>query len=232
MNPLTTIQGRTAMKTALAVISSVLLLSIGLIAQRGPEPAPARPPASAGLESVKPLIKATDEEWKVIGPRLQSVVTARQAVMTYAANTFGQGGPLDFGTDSFNGPSADGPGFNGGLFGRGGGAPGGAPGGADGGRGREGGFDPAIFAALAAGGRGGPGGAAAIVNNAVGAALAELKATLAEPTSTPEQVKAKLAAVRSARQKAVADLATAQQNLLRLLTADQEATLVSLGYLD
>lgn len=219
------------MKTALAVISSVLLLSIGLIAQRGPEPAPTGPPAATGIESVKPLIKATDEEWKVIGPRLQSVVTARQAVMTYAANTFGQGGPIDFGTDSFNGPSADGPGFNGGRFGRGGGAPGGAPGGADGGRGREGGFDPAIFAALAAG-RGGPGGAAAIVNNAVGAALAELKTTLADPTSTPEQLKTKLAAVRGARQKAAADLATAQQNLLRLLTADQEATLVSLGYLD
>jgi hypothetical protein len=227
------------MNTSLAGISSVLLLSIGLIAQRGPEPAQSRPPASTGIESVKPLIKATDEEWKVIGPKLQSVVTARQAVMTYTANAFGRGGfggPGDFGTDSFNGPSSDGPGFGGGRFGRGGGAPGGA----DGGRGREG-FDPAAFAAMAAarggpGGPGGPGGGGpggfGGINNAVSTALADLKTALADPTSTPLQLKTKLAAVRSARQKAAVDLATAQKNLLRLLTADQEATLVSLGYID
>ena len=225
------------MNTPLAGISSVLLLSIGLIAQRGPEPAPSRPPASAGLESVKPLIKATDEEWKVIGPKLQAVITARQAVMTYTASAFGRGGfggPGDFGSNSLNGPIADGPGFGGGRMGRGGGAPGGAPGGAEGGRGREG-FDPAAFAAMAAArggpGPGGPGGFGGI-NNAVSTALAELKTALADPTSSPVQLKAKLAAVRSARQKAALDLASAQKNLLRLLTADQEATLVSLGYID
>ena len=76
--------------------------------------------------------------------------------------------------------------------------------------------------------RGGPGGN----NNAVGTALAELTTALADTTSTPEQIKAKLAAVRNARQKAAADLAAAQKALLPLLTADQEATLVSLGYLD
>ena len=69
-------------------------------------------------------------------------------------------------------------------------------------------------------------------NNAVGTALAELKTALADASSSPEQVKAKLAAVRSARQKAVNDLAVAQKSLLPLLTASQEATLVSLGYLD
>jgi hypothetical protein len=232
MNSLRTIQGRTVMNTALAGISSVLLLSIGLIAQRGPDPSPSRPPATAGIDSVKPLIKATDEEWKVIGPKLQAVVTARQAVMTYTANAFGRGGfggPGDFGSDSLNGPLADSLGF-GGRFGRGGGGPGGP----EGGRGREG-FDPAAFAAMAAA-RGGPGPGAPAgfggINNAVSTALAELKTALADPTSSPVQLKTKLAAVRSARQKAALDLATAQKILLRLLTADQEATLVSLGYID
>ena len=60
----------------------------------------------------------------------------------------------------------------------------------------------------------------------------ELKTALADTSSTPEQVKAKLDAVRSARQKAAADLATALKNLLPLLTADQEAILASLGYID
>ena len=262
-------------KSLLTGVSAALLLSLAAIAQPAPEqaqPMPGQvgarpagpggnaPAANAGIDSVKPLIKSTDEEWKVIGPKLQAVVTARQAVVTYtAAGTggggfggFGGGGGFpNFGTDSFAGPAEDGPGF-GGRGGRGGpGGPGGGdgrggfdpamaaafagrggPGGADGAAGR-GGFDPAAFA-----GRGGPGGGAPggfggnNNNNAVGTALAELKTALAEPTTTPEQAKAKLAAVRSARQKAVRDLATAQKNLLPLLTADQEATLVSLGYLD
>ena len=70
------------------------------------------------------------------------------------------------------------------------------------------------------------------MNNAVSSALAELTAALADTTSTPEQIKVKLAAVRTARQKAVVDLAAAQKALMPLLTADQEAMLVSLGYLD
>jgi hypothetical protein len=41
-----------------------------------------------------------------------------------------------------------------------------------------------------------------------------------------------MTAVRSARQKARIDLAAARKDLLQLLTLDQEATLVSLDYLD
>jgi hypothetical protein len=229
MNSLSTTFTRAVMTTSRAGIASVLLLSVGLIAQRGSDPSP---PASTGIENVQQLIKATDQEWTVIAPKLQAVVTARQAVMTYTANAVGRGfgfpGPGDFGTDSFNGPSNS-PGF-GGRFGRG---PGG-PGSPDGGRGREG-FDPAMLAAMAAArggpGRGGPG-ALGGINNPVSAALTDLKTALAEPTTTPEQVKTKLAAVRTARQKAATDLETAQKDVRRLLTADQEATLVSLGYID
>jgi hypothetical protein len=238
----------------LATISSALFLSIAMSAQSAREPsqsargqspqaapAGAAPAANAGIESVKPLIKATDEEWKVIGPKLQAVVTARQAVMTYTAPAAGRGGffggagfPNFGGTDSLDGPIADsqGPGGRGGR-GRGPGGPGGFdpanfPG-------REG-FDPAAFAAAFAG-RGGPGGGGPPGdfgggNNVVSTALAELKTALAESTSTPEQIKAKVAAVRSARQKAAADLTTAQKNLRKLLTPDQEVTLLSLGYVD
>ena len=246
-----------ARRYLLAGISSVLFFSMAMSAQtarepsqstpgQSPQPAPAgaAPAASAGIESVKPLIKATDEEWRVIGPKLQAVVTARQAVMTYTAPAAGRGGfggagfPNFGGTDSFAGPVADSQGFSGGRGGRGRGPGGpGAQAGFDPANfpGREG-FDPATFAAAFAG-RGGPGGGGPPAdfgggNNVVSTALAELKTVLAESTSTPEQIKAKVAAVRSARQKAAADLTTAQKNLLRLLTADQEVTLLSLGYLD
>jgi hypothetical protein len=69
-------------------------------------------------------------------------------------------------------------------------------------------------------------------NNAISAALDELKTTLANSASTPEQVKVKLAAVRAERKKAESNLAAAQKALLLLITPAQEATLVSLGYLD
>ena len=63
-------------------------------------------------------------------------------------------------------------------------------------------------------------------------AQSELKAVLDDPKSTPQQIQEKVAAMRKATQKARADLAAAQKDLLELLTADQEVVLVSLGYLD
>ncbi len=62
--------------------------------------------------------------------------------------------------------------------------------------------------------------------------LSELRTALADPNATSEQLKDKLGAVRSARQKAEAELAAARKDLLELLTPDQEAILVSLNYLD
>lgn len=62
--------------------------------------------------------------------------------------------------------------------------------------------------------------------------LAELQTTLADPNATSEQLKEKMTAVRSARQKARVELVAARKDLLQLLTLDQEATLVSLDYLD
>ena len=62
--------------------------------------------------------------------------------------------------------------------------------------------------------------------------MTELKTALAGEAPVTEQITAKVAAVREVRKKAVTDLAAAQKNLLLLLTPDQEATLVSLGYID
>jgi Spy/CpxP family protein refolding chaperone len=62
--------------------------------------------------------------------------------------------------------------------------------------------------------------------------LVELRTVLADPNTTSEQFKEKTTAVREARRKAGAELAAARNDLLELLTPDQEAVLVSLDYLD
>ena len=67
---------------------------------------------------------------------------------------------------------------------------------------------------------------------AVMQALADLQAAAADPKTSPKLLKEKVAAVRSSRQKAKAELEAAQKDLLKLLTPDQEAMLIGLGYLD
>ncbi|MFI5380515.1 MAG: hypothetical protein ACHRHE_14555, partial [Tepidisphaerales bacterium] len=124
------------------------------------------------MDDVRVKVHATDEEWKVIGPKLQKVVAARQiydATRATAGNV---------------------------LAGRGGG--GGARWQADG----------------------------------VSQAYLDLRATVDDPKTTPEEIQTKLKAVREARQKARADMDAVTKDLLELLTPTQEAILVSLGYLD
>jgi multidrug resistance efflux pump len=69
-------------------------------------------------------------------------------------------------------------------------------------------------------------------NNAVASAMAELKTALSNANTPADQIQEKVATVRTARQKAKADLAAAEKNLRQLLTASQETVLVSLGYLE
>jgi hypothetical protein len=230
-----------------------------------------------GLEEIQARIRASDEEWKVIGPKLRRLMVAYAAaevnfdestvgdvsVQGPAAPGFGgRGGPGGPGKDSFSSPGDDGPFGRGGPgprgfggdgpgpdgFGPGGGSPiatdrdwepgpgpeGFGPGGPrpEGfGRGRGGfGRGPGGFGGVppfgGPRGFGGPGG------NAVTQKLAELRTAWADPNSTSEQLMEKLGAVRSAREKAKAELAAARKDLLELLTPDQEAILVSLNYLD
>ena len=62
--------------------------------------------------------------------------------------------------------------------------------------------------------------------------MADLQTVLADAKVSPEQLKEKVAAVRNARQKARAKFEAAQKELLELLGPDQEAVLVSLGYIE
>lgn len=115
----------------------------------------------ARLDTVKTQIKATDEEWKVIGPKLRDVIAARSAAETGMSESqpgqrgpngggrpggfgaFGGGGfgPPGGGPGGFGPPGSGGPGG----FGPPGGGPGGfgPPGGGPGGFGPPGGGGPA-----------------------------------------------------------------------------------------
>jgi hypothetical protein len=80
------------------------------------------------------------------------------------------------------------------------------------------------------GGFGPPGGGPG--DGAVGQAISELAAAAADKNTTPDQLKRKMAAVRQARKKAIAQLETLQKELLDLLTPEQEAILVGLGFIE
>jgi hypothetical protein len=280
----------------------------------GPGPAGAASAGAGGLAAVKSQIRASDEEWKIIEPKLRKVIAARQAVETGMnageggnnsgrrggfggpGGRGGRGGPggPGFGGDSFAGPSDSagggfGPGgFGPGGFGRGGfgpnefGSPGSRPGqpAAQEGSRRDGanttpsrsgpgrsdtartpdnsgknGTSPAaprptattapVSARGSAGGPGGPAsgqggpgggpggpGGGGGRDSAITQAMADLRTAAADPKTSAEVLKQKVAAVRIARQKAKDKLAAAKKELLELLAPDQEAVLVGLGYLD
>lgn len=91
------------------------------------------------------------------------------------------------------------------------------------------------------GGPGGPGGgeaaapqpaASAQPESAVRTAADDLQKTLGNKDSKPEEIKAKLDALREARTKAKTDLAAAQTDLRGVLTQRQEAVLAVAGLLD
>jgi hypothetical protein len=131
----------------------------------GPPGAPGGGFGGRSLDDIKRSLGSTDEEWKVIRPKLEKTLAARQVL----AIPTPVGGP----------------------------------------------------------GPGGSGGA-----NAVAQAVAEVRAVLDDPKHTKAELQEKVAAVRKARQKACADLDSAQKDLLLMLTPEQKAILVGLGYLD
>jgi hypothetical protein len=148
-------------------------------------------------QRMREQLGATDEEWKVLGPRLTKV-------MNLSRQTSGGMGRMMMGRRGRQGGQQGGPG--------GPGEPGGA-GGAQGGR---------------RGGRGMPGGEPTAVDTAAEA----LQTTLGNTEATPEDIKAKLTALRSAKEKAMQELAKAQQDLRQVLTLRQEAQLVLMGMLN
>ncbi len=96
------------------------------------------------------------------------------------------------------------------------------------------------------GGRGGPGGPGGDQGpqadrrgrgpqgeqTALEKAMAQLRTTLENQSASPEDIKTQLTAVRQAREKAKQELAVAQQDLKKILTLRQEATLVEMAMLE
>lgn len=84
------------------------------------------------------------------------------------------------------------------------------------------------------GGLGGPGGQAGPdqASNPIAVAMHDLQQTLSNKDATPEQIKAKVQAVRDAKTKAREELVAAQKELLEVLAPREEAVLISMGLLD
>ena len=272
---------------ASAVFASIFFVVLGVSAQTASDKSATTQTASdkgAGgslpsasqadsTTDIKTKLHASDEEWKVISPKLSRIVKAVAAAETHIeasnSNGFGfpgggmRGGP-GFGNDSFTGPGdtssfgRGGPGMGGppgvgggpGMGDMMGGGPGmGGPPGFGGGPGMGdmmGGMDPGFGGPGMGGGRGmrggrgmgggpgmgGPPGFGGSVSTAATTEITDLRTTLADPKATPEQLKEKIAAVRKERQKAKAELEAARKDLRQMLTLEQEAVLISLGYLD
>jgi hypothetical protein len=150
-------------------------------------------------------VNFTDDEWKVVQPKLQKVLDTR-AVLQPARGRGGFGG-------GFGGGGPGGGGFGGGGFG-GPGGPGGAPGGPGGAPASA----PATAPAL----------------NPVAQAQADLRTLLDGDSAAGNdaKIKDKLTALRDAREKARKENMTAQEDLKKVLTVRQEAMLVSMNIID
>jgi hypothetical protein len=137
------------------------------------------------MDRMKTELSASDEEWTVIQPLLQDVMTKQRAT---AAGRFGGMAAM------------------------------GAPRGRPQAEGQERGRPE----------RPGAGGGAVMGSGEVEA----LSKALESPNTSAAELKAKLAEVRSARQKADSELKTAREELRKVLTLRQEASLVVMGLLD
>ncbi|MCX7012663.1 MAG: hypothetical protein NTW86_08905 [Candidatus Sumerlaeota bacterium] len=154
------------------------------------------------LDGIHQQLGATDEEWKAIEPLLKDVMQKQSEARM-----------ADFGS------------MFGRMFGRGGdrggaGGPGspGAPGGRD--QGQQGGQEAQ---------RGGPGGDRGRPQSPE---VDALRQTLESTTATPEEIKAKLEALRKARTAKEDALKKSRNALREVLTVKQEAQLVLMGILD
>ena len=123
-------------------------------------------------ERLKEQLGTTDDEWKVLQPKLEKVMTARRDTMGGGFGGFGGGRRGD---DNNSGSQQ---------------------------------------------------------RSAVQTASSDLRTTLENKDATPEEINAKLKALRDAREKAKADLAAAQKDLKEVITPRQEAVLVTIGMLE
>jgi len=169
------------------------------------DPAQMRADMMSGLQK---MLGASDEDWKVLGPRVERVMTLSREASGMMGGFGLMGGPGGRG----------GSGRRGGQGGRGGDRAGG-PGGPGG---------PGGDMAGGPGGFGGP----QFTLSATDKAMQSLGATVDDTKSTPAQIKAKLAAFRNTRAQARKQLAQARKAVQDLVTARQEALLVMMGTLE
>ena len=154
------------------------------------------------MERVKEEMGVGDKEWGAIQPALEEVMNLNREV----------GGGGMFGRRFRGGPGAGGPGGGPGGGGPAGGGPaGGGP---------------------AGGGAGGGGADQGPPQTAVGKATQDLQTTLQNKDATADEIKAKVAALREAREKAKKELTTSKEALREMLTPRQEAQLILMGILD
>jgi hypothetical protein len=161
------------------------------------------------MDRLKEATGASDDEWKVIEPRIEKLEDLQRQAGGRGPGMFGPppgpggpGGPGNAGgppaaPDNAGGPGAGGP----------------PPGGPD-------------------RGFGGPGGPQGQPQSEVQQKQSDLRETLQNNDATADDVKAKVAALRDARAKAKAELAQAQDDLRQILSLRQEAALVSFGILE
>ena len=180
--------------TILVVVGLLSAVWIGrAFSQAGRPEVPGRPEAPAGragrrrfdpeqmrqrmVDRMKEALGATDEEWKVLGPRVEKV----QTLSFQLRGGLGMGG---------------------------------------------------MFVRRAPRGETPEAAAPAREPTQVEKALQELRTVLDNKEAKPEEIKAKLTALREAREKVKQELAKAQKELRELLTLHQEAQLVLMGLLD
>jgi hypothetical protein len=129
------------------------------------------------MNQIKEQLASPDDEWKLIQPKLEKVLTAQRD--TRSSRGFGnRGGRTRGGNNGDNQNNNNQP------------------------------------------------------QSAVAQASEDLRKAVEDKGSSPEELTKKIATLREAREKAKADLASAQKDLRELLSARQEATLISNGILD
>jgi hypothetical protein len=156
------------------------------------------------MARLKDSLGASDDEWDIMQPRIEAIQQLQRQSGGRGPGMFGPGGPG-------GGPNGFGPGGPGGPGEPGAGGP--PPGGPDG----------------AAAAPGGPQGQA---QSETQQRQRDLSDALEDKDASPDDVKAKVAALRDARSRAKAQLAQTQEELRGLLTLRQEALLVTFGILE
>ena len=172
------------------------------------------------MDRLKDAMGASDDEWKVMQPKIENVQQLQRQSGGRGPGMFGPppGGPGGPGNGGPGGPPPAGPDNAG---------PGGPPPADNGGPGPNG---PPPGGPN--GGVGGPGGPGGQTPSEVQQKQSDLHEALQSQDASPDEVKAKVAALRDARARAKAQLSAAQEELRGLLSLRQEAVLVSFGILE